>query len=120
MVLTSPRREKQEKSLATVAVRSGGSSGSGKVVPAILFASREEEEAHELLGIKRNRKHPLVRYFAHWNSAATERAHGGGLGRCWGRTEKFWQLGGLEKELGGALSSQGGGECSGLLNLAQE
>ena len=101
-------------------VWSGGCSGSGEVVPVILFASREKEKAHELLGIKRNRKHPLVRYLAHWNSAATERAHGGGLGRSWRRTEKLWRLGGLEKELGGALSSQGRGERCEVLNLARE
>ena len=99
---------------------SGGCFGSGEVVPAILFASREKERAHEQLELKRKQKHPLVRSFAHWNSAATERAHGGGLGRSWRRTEELWRLGGLEKELGGALSSQECGEHGGVLNLARE
>jgi hypothetical protein len=99
---------------------SGGCFGSGEVVPAILFASREKERAHEQLEIKRKQKHPLVRSFAHWNSAATEKAHGGGLGRSWRRTEELWRLGGLEKELGGALSSQECGEHGGVLNLTGE
>jgi len=80
----------------------------------------EKERVHEQLEIKRKRKHPLVRSFAHCNGAATAKAHGGGLGRSWRRTEELWRLGGLEKELGGALSSQGGGECYGVFNLARE
>ena len=37
MVLTSPRREKQWKALATVAASSGGCSSSDEVVPVNLF-----------------------------------------------------------------------------------
>ena len=35
------------------------------------------------------------------------------------KRENLWRLRGLGSELGGALGSQGGGECSGLLNLAR-
>jgi hypothetical protein len=48
-MLTSPRREKQLKLLATETVRSGGRSGSGELVPAILFVPKAKERAHELL-----------------------------------------------------------------------
>ena len=117
MVLTSPRREKQRNALAMVAVSSGGCSGSGEVVPVILLASREKEKAHELLGMKRNRKQPLARYVTHWNSAATERAPRRGFLPELGKKKRCRRLGGLEGELGGALSSQGCGERCGLLNL---
>ena len=55
-MLTSPRREKQLKLLATVTVRSGGRSGSGELIPAILFAPKGKEREHELLEHKRNSK----------------------------------------------------------------
>ena len=50
---------------------------------------------------------------------ATERAHDGGLGRSWRRTGKPRRLSGVGSELGGALGSQGGGECYGWVNLAR-
>ena len=117
MVLTSPRREKQRNALAMVAVSSGGCSGSGEVVPVILLASREKEKAHELLGMKRNRKQPLARYVTHWNSAATERAPRRGFLPELGEKKGCRRLGGLEGMLGSALSSQGCGERCGMLNL---
>ena len=104
--------------LATEAVSSGGRSGLGGVIPVNLLASKEKQQAHELLGDKGKWEHPLVWRATFKNGLATERAHGGGLGRSWRRTEKLRRLGGLEKELGGALSSQGGGERCGVLNLA--
>jgi len=61
MVLTSPRREKRRRALATVAVSSGGRSSLGGVVPVNLPASREKEPVHELLGDERNLKQPLTR-----------------------------------------------------------
>ena len=87
MVLTSPRREKRLRALATVAVSSGGRSSFGVVVPVNLFASREKEQAHELLGNERNRKQLLTRRVTLWNGVATEKAHGDGLGQSWGRKE---------------------------------
>ena len=55
-MLTSPQREKQLKLLATETVRSGGRSGSGELIPAILFAPKGKEREHELLEHKRNSK----------------------------------------------------------------
>ena len=49
-----------------------------------------------------------------------EELRGGGLGRSWRRAERFWRLGGLERELGGALGPHEGDEDAGLLNLARE
>ena len=112
MVLTSPR-----KALATLAVSSGGCSGSGEVVSVILLASREKEKAHELLGKERNWKQPLVRHVSHWNSAATERAPRRGFLPELGEKKKCRRLGGLEGMLGSALSSQWCGESGGMLNL---
>ena len=116
-MLTSPRREKQRKALAMVAVSSGGSSGSGEVVLVILLASREKEKAHELLGKERNRKQPLARYVTHWNSAATEKAPRRGFLPELGEKKGCRRLGRLEGVLGSALSSQGCGESCGMLNL---
>ena len=48
-----------------------------------------------------------------------EELRGGGLGRSWRRAERFWRLGGLERELGGALGPHEGDEDAGLLNLAR-
>ena len=42
--------------LATETVRSGGRSGSGELVPVILFAPKGKEREHELLEHKRNSK----------------------------------------------------------------
>ena len=71
----------------TVAVSSGGRSSFGEVIPVNLFASREKEQAHELLGNERNRKQLLTRRVTLWNGAATEKTHGGGPGQSWGRRE---------------------------------
>ena len=46
MVLTSPRRERQLRVLAMVAVSSGGRSRLGGIVPVDLLASEEEKQAH--------------------------------------------------------------------------
>ena len=99
---------------------SGGCSGSGELVPAILFASKAKERAHELQGWKRNWKQSRARCVTHWNSAATE-----GISRRRSRPEskeieEFRRLSRLGSELGGALGSQGGGKRSGQLNLARE
>ena len=100
-----------------MAVRSGGCSGSGELVPAILFASKAKERAHKLQGRKRNRKQPRARCATHWNSAATEGVSRRRFLPELGEKKEYWRLGGLGSELGGALGSQGGGERSGLLNL---
>ena len=102
-----------------MAVRSGGCSGSGEVVPAILFASREKERAHEQLEHERNSKRSLERRDTDWNTVATGRVP---RRRSWPELEeieKFRRLSGLGRELGGELGSQGGGERSGLLHLAR-
>ena len=54
MVLTLQGSEKQLKLLATETVSSGGSSGSGKLVPAILLTVKEKEREHEQPGHERN------------------------------------------------------------------
>ena len=56
MVLTLQGSGKQRMSLATETARSGGRSGSGELVPAILFAPKGKEREHELLEHKRNSK----------------------------------------------------------------
>jgi hypothetical protein len=71
MVLTPPRREKQQRSLATVAVRSGGCSGSGEVVPVVLLTSRENKRAHEHRGNEKSSKRPLARRGTDWSSVST-------------------------------------------------
>jgi len=116
-VLTLPRRKKWYKRSATVAVRSGGCSGSGELVPANLFASKSKERAHELKRQKRIRKQSRARRATHGNSTATE-----GVSRRHFRSElekreELWRLGGLERELVGAPGSQGGSGCYGLVNL---
>ena len=116
-MLTSPQREKQRNALAMVAVSSGECSGADEVVPVILLASREKEKAHELLGMKGDRKQPLARYIAHWNSAATERAPRRGFLPELGKKKRCRRFGGLEGELRGPLSSQGCGKHCGMLNL---
>ena len=60
MVLTSPRRERQLRVLATVAVSSGGCSRLNEIVPADLLASEEKKQAHETLSDERRWKHPLT------------------------------------------------------------
>jgi len=84
-----------------------------------LLASEEEEQAHELLGDERNLKQPLTRRVTFQNSVATEKAHGGGPGRSWGRKTAFGRLGGIESVPGSALGSQGNGEGGGELELAR-
>ena len=48
MVLMSPRRERQQRVLATAAVSSGGRSGLGGVVPVDLHVRKTKKRAHEL------------------------------------------------------------------------
>jgi hypothetical protein len=98
-----------------MAVWSGGCSGSGEVVPAILFASREKEKAHELLGIKRNRKHSLARYIAHWNSAAMERVPRRRFRPELEKNRESERLGEAGSAPGRALGSQEGGGDGGAL-----
>ena len=71
MVLTSPRREKQYRGLATVAVRSGGCFGSGEVVSGVLLTSRKKKRAHEHRGNKRSSKRSLVRRGTDWSNVLT-------------------------------------------------
>jgi len=54
------------------------------------------------------------------NTVATGRAPRWRLRPKLEKTEELRRLSGLEGELGGALSSQGGGECRGVLNLTGE
>ena len=115
-MLSSPRWEKQRRVLATVAVSSGGCSGSGEVVPVNLFASTEKEHAHEHLGNERNRKRPLARRDTVWNDVATGKAPRWRSRPELGEKTKFWRLGRLEGVLRSALSSQGCGEGGGRLN----
>ena len=115
-MLTSPRREKQRRVLATVAVSSGRCSGSGEVVPVNLFASREKEHAHEHLGNERNQKRPLARRDTVWNDVATGKALRRRCRAELGEKTKFWRLGRLEGVLRSALSSQGCGEGGGRLD----
>ena len=89
MVLTLQGSERWPKALATVAGPPGGRSELSEVVPANLFMSEEEGQAHELLGNERNRKQLLTRCVTLWNGVATEKAHGGGPGRSWGRRGGF-------------------------------
>jgi len=98
-----------------VAVRSGGCSGSGELVLAILFASKAKEQAHKLQGRKRNRKQPRAWCATHWNSAATEGVSRQRFLPELEKTEERRRLSGLGSELGGALGSQGGGEDGGAL-----
>ena len=51
---------------------------------------------------------------------ATERAHGGGSDRSWGRKKASGRLGRAGSALGCALGSQGDGEGDGELELARE
>ena len=74
MVLASPRWEKRLRALATVAVSPGWHSSFGEVVPVNLFASREKEQAHVLLGNERNLKQPLARRGTYWNNVALRKA----------------------------------------------
>ena len=105
MVLTSPRREKQWKALATVAASSGGCSSSGEVVPVNLFASREREQAHEHRGNERNLKRSLARRDTDWSNVATRRAPRRGFRPELREKKTLRRLGGLEGVLGSVLSS---------------
>ena len=102
--------------LVTEAVSSGGRSSLGEVVPVDLFTSREKERAHEHLGNEKNLKRPLERRDTDWNNVTTGRAPRRRSRPELGKKEKLRRLGGLEDELGGALSSQGCGERCGVLN----
>ena len=73
--------------LATEVVPSGGRSGLGGVISVNLLASKEKQQAHELLGDKGKWEHPLVWRATFKNGLATERVHGGGPGRSWRITE---------------------------------
>jgi len=99
-----------------VAVWSGGRSNFGEVVPVDLFTSTEKEQAHEHLGNEKNLKQLLARRDTDWNNVTTGRAPRRRSRPESGKMEKFRRLGGLEDELGGALSSQECGECCGALN----
>ena len=72
-MLTLQGSEKQLKPLATEAVSSGGSSGSGKLVPAILLTFKEKEREHEQPGHERNLKQSPAGCDTHWNTVATGR-----------------------------------------------
>ena len=101
-----------------MAVRSGGCSGSGEAVPVDLFTSREKERAHEQLEHERNLKRLLERRDTDWNTVATGRAPRRRSRPELEKTGELRQLSEFEGELGGALISQGCGECCGVLNLA--
>jgi hypothetical protein len=120
MVLTLQVSGKQLKPLATGAVSSGGGSGSGKLVPAILLTITERERAHERPGHGRNVKQSPVGCDTHWNTVATGRTPRRRSRPELEKREELWRLRGLGRELGGALVPQGDGEDTGLLNLARE
>jgi hypothetical protein len=120
VVLTLQGSEKQLKPLATEAVSSGGSSGSGKLVPAILLTFKEKEREHEQPGHGRNLKQSPAGCDTHWNTVATGRAPRRRSRPELEKREELGRLRGLERELRGALGSQEGGEDAGLLNLARE
>ena len=101
-------------------VWSGGCSGSGEVVPTILFMSREKERVHEHLGNEKNLKRPLERRDTDWNTVTTGRAPRRRSRPELEKKEKLWRLSRLEGELGGALGSQECGERCGVLNLNRE
>ena len=120
MVLTLQVSGKQLKPLATEAVSSGGSSGSGQLVPVILLTFKEREQAHEQPGHGGNSKQSPEGCDTHWNTVATGRTP---RRRSWPELEKreeLWRLRGLERKFGGALDSQESDEDTGLLNLARE
>ena len=50
MVLTSPRRKKRLRALATMAVSSGGRSSSGEIISVNLRVHKTKKQAHELRG----------------------------------------------------------------------
>ena len=118
MVLTLQGSGKQLKQLATEAVSSGGSSGSGKLVPAILLTVKEKEREHEQPRHGRDLKQSPAGCDTHWNTVATGRAPRRRSRPELEKREKLWRLGRLGRELGGALSPQGGGEYGSVLNLA--
>ena len=119
MVLTLQGAGKQLKPLATGAVSSGGGSGSGKLVPAILLTITERERAHERPGHEKNVKQSPVGCDTHWNTVATGRTPRRRSRPELEKREELWRLRGLGRELGGALIPQGDGEDTGLLNLAR-
>ena len=100
-----------------MAVRSGGCSGSGELVPTILFAPKAKERAHEIQRRKKNRKQPRAGCATHWNSETTEGASRRRFRPEMEKKEKPRRLNGLEKKLGSALGSQRSGKLSELLNL---
>ena len=120
MVLTLRVSGKQLKPLATEAVSSGGSFGSGKLVLAILLTIKERERAHEQPGHGRNVKQSPAGCDTHCNTVATGRAPRRRSRPELEKREELWRSRGLERELGGALGSHEGDEDSGLLNLAWE
>jgi hypothetical protein len=120
VVLTLQGSEKQLKPLATEAVSSGGSSGSGKLVPAILLTFKEKEREHEQPGHGRNLKQSPAGCDTHWNTVATGRAPRRRSRPELEKREELGRLRGLERELGGALGPHEGDEDAGLLNLARE
>ena len=77
--------------LATETVRSGGRSGSGELVPVILFAPKGKEREHELLEHKRNSKQLPGKHETDENTVATVRAP----------RRQFWQ----EMEKNGGVSA---------------
>jgi hypothetical protein len=103
--------------LATETVRSGGRSGSGELVPAILFVPKAKEREHELLEHKRNPKQLPGKRDTDENTVATVRAPRRQFWPEMERMEVFLRLRGLWGELGGVLDSQGDGEHRGWLNL---
>ena len=119
MVLTLQGSERWPKALATVAGPPGGRSELSEVVPANLFMSEEEGQAHEILGNERNRKQLLTRCVTLWNGVATEKAHGGGPGQSSGRKTALGQLRGAGRVPGHTLGSQGYGEGVGQLELVR-
>jgi hypothetical protein len=119
VVLTLQGAGKQLKPLAMGAVSSGGSSGSGKLVPAILLTIKERERAHERPGHGRNVKQSPVGCDTHWNTVATGRVPRRRSRPELEKREKLWRLRGLGRELGGALGPQGDGEYGSVLNLAR-
>jgi hypothetical protein len=120
MVLTPPRRKTQQRSLATVAVQSGGAPAPVRSSRWPCSRPRRENERMSIGETRRARNDRLQGVVPTGAACPREGFLGGDPGRSWRRGGVFRRLSGLGSELGGALGSQGGGGCYGPVNLARE
>jgi hypothetical protein len=118
-VLTLQGSEKQLKPLATEAVSSGGSSGSGKLVPAILLTFKEKEREHEQPRHGRDLKQSPAGCDTHWNTVVTGRAPRRRSRPELEKSREVLATGWVREGAWGALGPHEGDEDAGLLNLAR-